>query len=93
MRLFTDEGHGLLLLEEEHTRLEPTVFRRVGLTRREAEVLVWVAEGKTDAEIGVILGVSARTVQKHVEHIFPKLGVETRTAAAAWAHGFHRRTA
>ena len=54
-----------------------------GLTPRETEVLSWVAEGKTNEEIGAILCLSRRTVQKHLEHIFSKLGVETRTAAAA----------
>ena len=52
------------------------------LTRREREVLNWVARGKTNADIGAILGISARTAQKHVENMFVKLGVETRTAAA-----------
>ncbi len=56
--------------------------KRLGLTRREVEVLTWVTDGKTNAEIGVILDTSPRTVQKHLEHIFEKLGVETRTAAA-----------
>lgn len=51
------------------------------LTAREAEVLQWVAHGKTDAEIGCIIGLSVRTVQKHMEHILDKLGVRTRTAA------------
>lgn len=55
---------------------------RLGLTRREVEVLTWVTDGKTNAEIGEILDTSPRTVQKHLEHIFEKLGVETRTAAA-----------
>lgn len=55
---------------------------RLGLTRREVEVLTWVTDGKTNADIGLILGTSPRTVQKHLEHIFEKLGVETRTAAA-----------
>ncbi|PWB78377.1 MAG: hypothetical protein C3F08_08720 [Candidatus Methylomirabilota bacterium] len=53
-----------------------------GLTQREAEVLTWVSDGKTNAEIGMVLGTSPRTVQKHLEHIFVKLRVETRTAAA-----------
>ena len=52
------------------------------LTAREAEVLHWVARGKTNRDIGDILGLSPRTVTKHMEHILPKLGVETRTAAA-----------
>jgi CheY-like chemotaxis protein/DNA-binding CsgD family transcriptional regulator len=53
------------------------------LTAREAEVLHWVARGKTNRDIGEILGASPRTITKHMEHILPKLGVETRTAAAA----------
>ncbi len=52
------------------------------LTAREAEVLYWVAKGKTNRDVGAILGASPRTVTKHMEHILPKLGVETRTAAA-----------
>lgn len=55
------------------------------LTARESEVLLWVARGKTNRDIGEILGMSPRTVNKHLEHIFEKLGVETRTAAASAA--------
>lgn len=51
------------------------------LTERECEVVHWVAAGKTDRDIGVLLGCSHRTVQKHLERIYAKLGVETRTAA------------
>ncbi len=51
------------------------------LTAREHEVLRWLAAGKTDRDIASILGVSPRTVQKHLEHVYDKLGVETRTAA------------
>jgi DNA-binding CsgD family transcriptional regulator len=57
----------------------------LGLTEREAEVLVWIAKGKGNYEIGVILGAKPRTVCKHVEHILSKLKVENRTAAAATA--------
>ncbi len=52
-----------------------------GLTPREAEVLYWVAQGKTNPEIALILAVSVATVKKHVEHIFEKIGVENRSAA------------
>lgn len=52
-----------------------------GLTRREVEVLEWVARGKTNSEIGLILSISPRTASKHLEHIYTKLGVESRTAA------------
>jgi len=53
------------------------------LTPRETDVLEWVAKGKTNRDIGDILGMSPRTVNKHLEHIYAKLGVETRTAAVA----------
>jgi len=52
------------------------------LTEREREVLRWVAEGKRNREIATILGLSSRTVGKHLERVFEKLGVETRSAAA-----------
>jgi DNA-binding NarL/FixJ family response regulator len=55
------------------------------LTPRETEVLSWLAKGKTNRDIADILGMSHRTVNKHLEHIFEKLGVETRAAAAALA--------
>ncbi len=55
------------------------------LTQRETEVLSWIAKGKTNRDVGEILGVSPRTVNKHLEHVFEKLGVETRAAAAAMA--------
>ena len=59
----------------------------LGLTRREIEVLTWITQGKTNYEIGVILGASTRTVCKHVQRILNKLKVENRTAAAAIAIG------
>ena len=55
------------------------------LTPRETEVLIWVAQGKTNYEIGVILSAATRTICKHVERILFKLSVENRTAAAAIA--------
>ena len=55
------------------------------LTARETEVLSWIAKGKTNRDVGEILGLSPRTVNKHLEHVFEKLGVETRAAAAALA--------
>lgn len=51
------------------------------LTPRERDVMGWLAYGKTDAEIAALLAISPRTVQKHLEHVYVKLGVETRTAA------------
>jgi DNA-binding response OmpR family regulator len=60
-----------------------TLVRRYQLTAREVEVLEWVALGKTNRDIGEILSLSPRTVNKHLEHVYVKLGVETRTAAAS----------
>lgn len=57
-------------------------LERLGLTPREAEVLQWVAQGKTNAVVGTILGMSEKTVKIHLGHVFSKLGVETRTAAS-----------
>lgn len=54
----------------------------LGLSKRETEVLSWLAQGKRDSEIGVILEISSRTVEKHVGRILNKLGVENRTTAA-----------
>ncbi len=63
----------------------PSRLSTASLTPREAEVLSWVAKGKTNRDVGEILGMSPRTVNKHLEHVFEKLGVETRAAAAALA--------
>jgi DNA-binding NarL/FixJ family response regulator len=57
-------------------------LKALGLTSREAEVLSWVAQGKSNSEISIILGAAEPTVKKHLEHIFEKLGVENRNAAA-----------
>lgn len=61
------------------------------LSKREHEVLHWVGEGKRNAEIATILGLSAHTVRNHLENIFAKLGVETRTAAAGMLRGLAAR--
>lgn len=57
----------------------------LSLTMREAEVLIWIARGKSNRDISDILGISPRTVNKHLEQIFTKLGVENRASAAALA--------
>jgi DNA-binding CsgD family transcriptional regulator len=57
------------------------------LTHRECEVIEWLAAGKTDRDIADILGISRRTVHKHLQRIYEKLGVETRTAAVVRALG------
>lgn len=59
----------------------PAPLAALGLTPREAEVLLWVAQGKSNGEIGTILGMSEKTVKIHVGHIFEKLGVDNRNAA------------
>jgi DNA-binding CsgD family transcriptional regulator len=83
-----DRGKDLhiITLEEVILNAPAAALETLGLTAREAEVMSWVAQGKTAREIGMILGTSTRTVQKHMEHIFEKLGVESRTAAIlkAW---------
>ena len=83
--LFTSDADEIVLLVQEQRHPVDQPLRRQGLTPREHEVLWWVTEGKTNPEIGIILGRSARTVQIHLNRVYRKLGVETRTAAAALA--------
>jgi DNA-binding CsgD family transcriptional regulator len=83
-------GQYLLLVEQSRADLPNPLTASYHLTAREIEVLMWVAKGKTNRDIGQILGMSPRTVNKHLEHIYVKLGVETRTAAAALAMGVER---
>jgi DNA-binding NarL/FixJ family response regulator len=64
---------------------KPEQLEKLGLTPREAEVLFWVAQGKTNPEIATILGIGLTTVKKHLEATFAKLSVENRTSAAAMA--------
>jgi DNA-binding response OmpR family regulator/DNA-binding CsgD family transcriptional regulator len=76
----------LLRLVEADTGDDQTTLRaRLMLTHREAEVLLWVARGKSNRDIADILTLSPRTVNKHLEQIYSKLGVENRTSAAALA--------
>ena len=75
----------LLLSRTTPEAIAPRHLQQVALTPRETEVLSWLSKGKTNRDIADILGMSPRTVNKHLEHIFEKLGVETRTAAAAIA--------
>jgi DNA-binding CsgD family transcriptional regulator len=87
----------VLLLEEDPTDDPAAALAVLGLSRREAQVLLWVARGKTSAEVGTILDVTRRAIDKHLEHIFDKLGVENRTAATGIAlevlHGRNWRRA
>ena len=74
--------------EAEAARVIPlAIFAALPLTAREREVLRWLAAGKTDRDIAALLGCSHRTVQKHLERSYAKLGVETRTAAVMRALG------
>ena len=73
----------LVLTESNNGAAIEALSLQFRLTAREAEVLYWVAHGKTNRDIGDILGTRPKTITKHLEHVFEKLGVETRTAAAA----------
>lgn len=82
------QGDWLIVMREVS---DSAVIEAIGLsfklTPKEAEVLYWVVKGKTNKDIGEILGSSPMTVKKHLERVFVKLGVETRTAAAGMAMG------
>jgi DNA-binding CsgD family transcriptional regulator len=82
-----DDEWLVVLREENDASAVESLIAAFRLTQREAEVLYWVVQGKTSKDIGDILGSSPRTVNKHLEHVFEKLGVETRTAAANLAMG------
>lgn len=75
----------LLRLVAAGSGAEGLLRQRLGLTPREAEVLFWVAQGKSNKDIADILSLSPRTVNKHLEQVFAKLGVENRSSAAAMA--------
>jgi DNA-binding CsgD family transcriptional regulator len=91
VRLIPEGDQAILVLAEERTTIDPRSLERMGLTRREAEVSAWMAGGKTNAEIGEILRIHPMTVKKHLEHIFQKLGVENRTAAAGLVLSHQKR--
>lgn len=92
LRLHQQTGHDdegdewmLILREVSDTAVVEAMSLSLKLTAREAEVLYWVVKGKTNKDIGEILGSSTATAKKHLERVFVKLGVETRTAAAGVA--------
>lgn len=81
-----ENGDWLIVMREvSDTAVIEAMSLSFKLTAKEAEVLYWVVKGKTNKDIGDILGSSPMTVKKHLERIFVKLGVETRTAAAGMA--------
>lgn len=76
----------LLKIESPNVDIDPAVLEKaLQITYREAEVLLWIAHGKTNREIADILDVSPRTVNKHLEQMYPKIGADNRTAAASIA--------
>jgi len=77
LEAFQDNADGGAMTKER--------LQTLGLTPREAEVMAWVAQGKSNGDIATILVSSPRTVAKHIEHVFAKLNVESRTAAVAEA--------
>jgi DNA-binding response OmpR family regulator len=78
----------LRLVDDDELSLRHALRQQFLLTEREAEVLLWLSRGKTNQEIGQILSMSPRTVNKHLEQVFRKLSVENRTAAAAVSLGY-----
>jgi DNA-binding response OmpR family regulator/DNA-binding CsgD family transcriptional regulator len=81
----SDDDWLMVMREVSDAAVVDAVLQAFKLTMREAEVLYWVVKGKTNRDIGDILGSSPATVKKHLEHVFEKLGVETRNAAASLA--------
>ncbi|VTU35897.1 response regulator transcription factor [Variovorax sp. PBL-E5] len=92
LRLHQQTGHDdggddwlIIMREASGTAVIEAMSLSLKLTAREAEVLYWVVKGKTNKDIGEILGSSPATAKKHLERVYVKLGVETRTAAAGVA--------
>jgi DNA-binding response OmpR family regulator/DNA-binding CsgD family transcriptional regulator len=82
----TSANHWLFRLAERREGEEQRVLAtRLGLTARESEVLLWISRGKQNREVSEILAISPRTVNKHLEQIFEKMGVENRASATAIA--------
>lgn len=73
------------LVEQEGSRKEQRLQTAFNLTAREAEVLYWLTLGKTNRDVSTILALSSRTVNKHLEQVFQKMGVDNRTSAAVLA--------
>lgn len=87
VRYAPSEDRRLLLLSEENSPAHRERLEHFALTNREREVLRWLAEGKANAEIATILGLTGGTVKLYVERILEKLGVENRVMAALVYHG------
>lgn len=81
-----EAAHWMLVVTETNAALMPQLLRkRFELTERQAELLYWLSKGRSNREIGIIVGISARTVDKHLQHVFEKLDVESRHAAVVKA--------
>jgi DNA-binding CsgD family transcriptional regulator len=81
LHLIRHSGGYLIVLEEVAVLSEINLLAKLGLTQREAEVLSWVAKGKQNSDVACIMNIKTATVRKHMEHIFQKVGCETRGAA------------
>ena len=81
----TSMHYTTIYLDVEEAQPNPLPFEKLGLSKREAEVLAWVSAGKTNSEIAAILGMRPLTAKTHVRNILEKLGVENRTSAASKA--------
>jgi DNA-binding CsgD family transcriptional regulator len=76
------DEHLFRLIASGGENQDESLRQHFGLTQRESEVLLWIARGKSNRDIGEILGLSPRTVNKHLEQVYSKLGVENRASAA-----------
>lgn len=85
VRMLPEGDHHFLFLEEISTDLPTEHLTRLGLSRRETEILGWIVRGKSNPEIAMILSISVRTIHKHVERIYLKMEVENRHAAISVA--------
>ncbi|VAX06348.1 Two-component transcriptional response regulator, LuxR family [hydrothermal vent metagenome] len=82
----TNEDEFLLKIQSPNVEIDPVILEEnLAITSREAEVLLWLAHGKTNREIADILSMSPRTVNKHLEQMYPKIGADNRTVAASVA--------
>lgn len=81
-----DEDQFLLKIQPPNVEIDPSILEdSLAITSRESEVLLWIAHGKTNREIADILKMSPRTVNKHLEQMYPKIGASNRTSAASVA--------
>jgi DNA-binding CsgD family transcriptional regulator len=81
LHLIRQTGDYVIVLEESAALEEINLLEKLGLSHREAEVLSWVARGKQNSDVASIMNIKTATVRKHMEHIFEKMGCETRGAA------------